>query len=76
MKAKKFKTHAEAAEAYLAYIDKTFQDKFKDAFTISGISIIEFGGLMNDGKKRPHSFCVQLSYCGPYLTESIPINSN
>ena len=69
MKATKFKTHAEAADAYLAYVDKTFEDKFTDAFIISDINIVKFGGLVLDGKKSPHYFCIQLSFRGPYLIQ-------
>jgi hypothetical protein len=64
----KFKTAELADQARLDYIDRTFENKFQDARSITRIKVNEFGGSMPDGRELPHYWCVQLGDYGPYLT--------
>jgi len=66
----KFKTAELADQARMDYIDRTFENKFQDARSITRIKVNEVGGSMPDGRKLPHYWCVQLSDSGPYLTNS------
>lgn len=57
MKPVYFKTHAEAEQAYLRYIDQTFPNRFQDAHSITRIKLVEF----------ERGFAIRFGDYGPYL---------